>query len=81
MIPTRHFCFVQCENCIPNESINILLVSHKQYWWAAEQSYIPSFLIRKFYSWLIIFLFVVYEFLPLFLSTFSAAQKKICEDL
>ena len=41
------FALFSVKNCIPNESINILLVSHKQYWWAAEQSYIPSFLIRK----------------------------------
>ena len=41
------FALYSVKNCIPNESINILLVSHKQYWWAAEQSYIPSFLIRK----------------------------------
>ena len=38
---------IEWKKCIQNESTHSQLVSHKQCWWAAKQSHIPSFLIQK----------------------------------
>ena len=44
-----HFILLCTEwkKCNQNESTNSHLVSHKQCWWDAKQSHIPSFLIPK----------------------------------